>query len=533
MAKKTEHKNGGSAPQAKGYSEAGASLVRRALRAFIPSSSSPVEDIDWNNKTMRQRSRMLYMSAPVATSAINTMRTKSVGVGLKLSCAIDREMLGMSPEAARDWEKKTEAEFLLWAGKRENCDALGLNNFSALQQLAFLSWCQSGDCLALLKHTETTNLNPYSLRLHLVEADRVCTPHDGIGWIAERTEGVVQEGQPGAGNAIHDGVEVDKDGKVVAYHVCNMHPNQVLLNKERKWTRVLAFGEKTGLPNVLHVMSAERPDQYRGVPYLAKVIEPLLQMRRYTESELMAALIQSFFTAFVQTETDPTKMPFSETGESSIAGVPGENPQGVSDGDNDYELGPGTVNHLKPGENIIFGNPNIPTAGFDGFMKSICKQIGAALEIPYDVLMKEFNASYSASRAALLEMWEAVKMWRAWFVDDFCQPTYEVWLAEAVARGRIKAPGFFDDPRIRMAWCGANWIGPVAGQIDPKKEAEADILLINRGIKTHEQVTREKTGGDWNLNVEQLARETELLAAAVPAPAEPQTDPGGNGNGDD
>ena len=32
-------------------------------------------------------------------------------------------------------------------------------------------------------------------------------------------------------------------------------------------------------------MDSERPDQYRGVPYLAQVIEPLLQLRRYTESE--------------------------------------------------------------------------------------------------------------------------------------------------------------------------------------------------------------------------------------------------------
>ena len=56
------------AVMASGYSEAGASIVRRALKGFKAFSSHPYMDIDFNNKTMRQRGRMLYMSAPVATS---------------------------------------------------------------------------------------------------------------------------------------------------------------------------------------------------------------------------------------------------------------------------------------------------------------------------------------------------------------------------------------------------------------------------------------------------------------------------------
>ena len=177
-------------------------------------------------------------------------------------------------------------------------------------------------------------------------------------------------------------------------------------------------------------------------------------------------------------------------------------------------MGPGTVAHLGENEDIKFGSPNIPTTGFDAFVKSFCQQMGAAVGIPYEVLLKEFNSSYSASRAALLEAWEEFKMRRSWFVADFCQPVYEVWLAEAVARGRIKAPGFFDDPIVRAAWCGARWIGPVQGQIDPLKEANAAVVLVNHGFKTHEQVTRELGGGDWETNVELLTIENEKLKAA-------------------
>lgn len=516
MSKKRSRRSGGS-PQAKGYSEAGASITRRALKGFIPSSGSPNEDINRNNSTLRQRSRMLYMASPVATSAINTNRTKVVGTGLTLKSSIDRDVLGVSPEAAKAWQKTTEAEFRLWAGKKQNCDALAVNNFFGMQQLAIKSWLMSGDVFAVVKRYEPTPLNPYSLRIHMVEADRISTPADYVGGAAVSglTEGNVPDGELGAGHKIHDGVEVDVNGRIVAYYVRNTYPYQYT-SEQTKWERVEAYGTLTGIPNILQVMDSERPDQYRGVPYLAQVIEPLLQLRRYTESELMAALIQSFFTAWIETKTDPTEIPTNEVGAGDIGGVPSEDPEddNRSLSANEYEMGPGTVTHLEDGETIKFGNPNIPTAGFDTFVKRICQLVGSALELPYDVLIKEFNSSYSASRGALLEAWEAFKMRRVWFVDDFCQPVYELFLSEAVARGRIKAPGFFDDPRLREAWCCARWIGPVQGQLDPKKEVEAAILMADRGIKTYEQITRELGGGDWEDNIEQSKLENEKIKEA-------------------
>lgn len=500
-------------PKAKGYSEAGASRTKRSLRSFTAQSGSPNEDINWNNATLRQRGRMLYMSAPVATSAINTNRTKVVGTGLTLKSAVNREILGLSPEAAKDWQRKTEAEWKLWAEKKQNCDALRMNTFLGLQQLTLLSWLESGDVFALLKRVKPTPVNPYGLRIHLVEADRVSTPTEYAGGLSLPA---VTDGKNSAtGNRIYDGVEVDGSGAVVAYHIRNTYPWQVT-TEETKWERVTAYGEKTGLPNILHIMASERPDQYRGVTYLAQIVEPLLQLRRYTESELMAALIQSFFTAWITTDTASDEIPINEVGAGDIAGIPAANPResNLSRSFNEYEMGPGTVVHLEDGENVQFGSPNIPAASFEMFVKTLCRMMGAALEIPYEVLLKEYNSSYSASRAALLEAWEAFKMRRKWLVDSFCQPVYEVWLAEAVARGRIQAPGFWEDPLVRDAWCGARWIGPVQGQLDPLKEANAAVITVNHGFKTHEQVTREMGGGDWEENVEQLARENAMLIAA-------------------
>lgn len=501
-------------PQNKGYGEAGASWRKRAVKGFNAPSGSSHEDIDFNNYTLRQRSRMLYMAAPVATSAIKTNRTNVVGVGLRLKSRIDREVLGLTPEQAEEWQKTIEREFNLWAKDKRACDATGMNNFYGLQQLALVSWLLSGDCIGLIKQYPVTRLLPYSLRVHLIESDRIATPGGyGSGGSVTYTTGR----NPDNGNTIYDGVEVDSNGMVVAYHIRSNYPFE-LGAPTTTWARVLAYQEHTGLPNVLHIIDTERPDQYRGVSYLAQVIEPLLQIRRYTESELMAAVVESFYTAFIKTEAPTDENPFNQTDPD----VPGE-PKGP----NDYSMGPGQVNVMAPGESVEFANPTHPNGSFDKFVAAISAQVGAALEVPADLLLKQFNSSYSASRAALLEAWKAFKMRREWLADDFCRPCYEVWMSEAVARGRIYAPGFFDNPTIRAAYLGSEWLGPSQGQLDPVKEITAEILACSEGFSTHEQSTIRLNGGQWDANVEQLQRENEKLGGNAPDPHQNGSGSGG------
>lgn len=493
-------------PKNKGYGEAGASWSKRAVKGFNSPSGSAHEDIDFHNFTMRQRARMLYMAAPMATSAIKTNRTNVVGVGLRLKSRIDREVLGLSPDQAEKWQKDTEREFSLWASDKRACDATGMNNFYGLQQLALVSWLLSGDCIGIVKQRKPTRLLPYSLRVHLIEADRIATPTgSGLGTSLLYTTGK----NPDNGNTIYDGVEVDKDGMVVAYHIRSTYPFELGAPLRTEWARVLAYQEHTGLPNVLHVIDTERPDQYRGVSYLAQVIEPLLQLRRYTESELMAAVIESFFTAFIKTDASTEDMPFNEVNDD--AEHEPRNP-------NDYNMGPGQVNMMNPGEDVVFAEPKHPNGSFDKFAEAISSQVGAALEIPADLLLKKFNSSYSASRAALLEAWKAFKMRREWLADDFCRPLYEIWMSEAVARGRIYAPGFFINPAIHAAYLGSEWLGPSQGQLDPVKEITAEILACSEGFSTHEQSTIRLNGGQWDSNVEQLQRENEKLDGQAPDP---------------
>ena len=91
-------------------------------------------------------------------------------------------------------------------------------------------------------------------------------------------------------------------------------------------------------------------------------------------------------------------------------------------------------------------------------------------------------------------------------------------MSEAVARGRIQAPGFFENPTIRAAYLGSEWLGPSQGQLDPTKEITAEILACSEGFSTHEQSTIRLNGGQWDANVEQLKRENEKLGGEDPDP---------------
>ncbi len=476
-----------------GYDEGGASKRKNSMKGWTANSKSPQKDIDLNLHLLRQRSRSLFMTAPIATSAIKTNRTNVIGSGLILKSRIDFELLGITHEDADNLEKKIEKEWALWS-ESKFCDNNLQHNFYELQQIAMISWLMNGDCFALPKYKAETEYMPYQLRIKLIEGDKISNPNsygDNIDLSLKNKKG----------NRIFNGIEIDADGAVVAYHVCNNYTDDFDSGKE--WTRIEAYGKRTGNPNVLHIFEAERCEQYRGVPYLAPVIETLKQLTRYTEAEIMAAVINGMFTVFIKTDDGNDEMDFG--------GVEQEE-DSVSDSDtSSYELGNGLINYMKQGESVEIADPKRPNINFDGFVSAMTKYCGAALEIPVELLTKNFTASYSASRAALLEAWKAFKMRRTWFANDFCQPVYELWLAEAVSKGRITAPGFFTDPSIKKAYSKAEWNGPAQGQLNPVVEVQAAQLKVQNGFSTREKETIEMNGGNFDSNIEQLALENQKM----------------------
>ena len=470
-----------------GYGNYGANLTKKSMRGWDYAGGSAKEDIEDNIDILRQRSRDAYMGIPTAAAALKTMRTNVIAGGLIPSPQIDGEYLRISDDELERLQQQITREFSLWADTPA-CDAERVDNFYKLQQLAFLSYLMSGDTFVLMPMREEPG-QPYSLRIRIIEADRVCSPDLFDRLVPCEVNGIkVQQ--------IVQGVETDADGVVVAYWICNRHPlsnTATIQPGEMQWTRVEAFGKETGRRNVLHIMNRERPGQRRGVPILAPVLEAIKQLGRYTDAEVTAAVLSAMFTVAVLKQNPSDGRPFGEMLPPDML-IDSEDQSSI-------ELGPGAFVDMAPGEDIKMIDPKHPNTGYDEFTNAVIRQIGAALEIPPEVLFKQFTASYSAARGALNEFWRTCAMQRDWFKDDFCKPIYDEWFAEAVARGRIKAPGFFADPAIRKTYVACTWSGPARTNLNPVQEVQAAALRVENCFSTAADETAQMTGGDYNKNV--------------------------------
>lgn len=501
-----------------GYGNYGANLTKKSMRGWDYAGGSAKEDIEDNIDILRQRSRDAYMGIPTAAAALKTIRTNVIAGGLIPSPQIDGEYLRISDDELERLQQQITREFSLWADTPA-CDAERVDNFYKLQQLAFLSYLMSGDTFVLMPMREEPG-QPYSLRIRIIEADRVCSPDLFDRLVPCEVNGIkVQQ--------IVQGVETDADGVVVAYWICNRHPlsnTATIQPGEMQWTRVEAFGKETGRRNVLHIMNRERPGQRRGVPILAPVLEAIKQLGRYTDAEVTAAVLSAMFTVAVLKQNPSDGRPFGEMLPPDML-IDSEDQSSI-------ELGPGAFVDMAPGEDIKTIDPKHPNTGYDEFTNAVIRQIGAALEIPPEVLFKQFTASYSAARGALNEFWRTCAMQRDWFKDDFCKPVYDEWFAEAVARGRIKAPGFFADPAIRKTYVACTWSGPARTNLNPVQEVQAAAMRVENCFSTAADETAQMTGGDYNRNVRarviEAKRKKEVDEIVNPAPqiiqtAAPQT----------
>lgn len=480
-------KDDGPKMSATGYGNHGASTTLNSMIGWLVGGGSAEDDIDLQSSTLRKRARDLYAGGGVARSGPATLVTSVVGWGIQPKPKIDAEFLKLSDEKASEWERNTLREFNLWA-ESVMCDAERQLNFYALQELAFRSQLMSGDCFVLFGMKENKR-TPYQTTIRILEADRIATPG---------ASGDSQSEETSSGGRIIDGVEIDKDGAVIRYHVTNRHPLSESATESIEDVPIDAFGKDTGYPNILHLMSHERPEQRRGIPFVAAQIEKIKQLDRYINSELAANVVSSMLTAFLESEEDH--------GISALQDAVNEDEK-VSDDELNIELAPGAVFELPPGVKVKDVNPIRSNTAFEAFVTTLFTIIGSSMGIPKEVLIKKYDSNYTAARGALLDFWREVRVYRTRFNDAFNQPIYEQWLAEAVAAGHIEANGFFDDPAIRRAWCGCLWMGAAMGHVNPIQEVNAAEKRIKNNITTEEQEAAEYNGNDWSANIVQRKKE--------------------------
>jgi lambda family phage portal protein len=462
--------------------------LNRAVREWFPSFGDADETLLPSLATLRAQSRDLDRNEAVARGATESIVGNVVADGLRPQAKLDHEYLGISEDEARSFERAAEKIYELHANSIHS-DFRLLNPLPLIQAQIMRSVLLDGDCLAIRRFRPRRG-GILGTCVQVIEGARLENPFDQ------------------AGNAdVREGVELDDDGIPVAYHIRIANSGRIV-SEESKVVRIPRFDEQDRL-QVLHLYSARLPGQTRGEPILAPVVEKFKQLGRYTDAEIMAAVISAFFSVFV---TSDNEGPFGRKAEAHLASR-----KGPSNERSTQTFGNGLMVNLLPGEKVESVTPGRPNSGFDPFVQAILRQVGIAIGLPYEVLVQHFQSSYSASRAAILEAWKVYKLRRTWFFRNFCMPTYEWIIEEAILRGLLYAPGF-DDPIKRQVYLSTEWIGVTMQSIDPLKDAKADEIRLKSGVASRRSIVEEQ-GRDY----EKLRREIESEMEHV-VPREPSSE---------
>lgn len=473
-------------PRAAALAHEGASLTSPQLASWYPQMGSADSDTLSELPILVSRTRDLVRNNGIASGGVQTLADNVVGTGLRMQATPNIKALGMTAEEGAEWSRDTESKWRAYASSTA-CDARRRSNFPELSTLAFKSAVSNSDFLAL-PIWEPEPLDKYATRFWLIESDRLCNPN----------------GMPDSAT-LRCGHEINRFGRTLAYHIRKAHPGDVYVGGSLagEWERIPAV-TPWGRRRVIYGAQLDRPEATRGKPLFSAVITQFKQLDRYAGAELDAAVTNAMIAAFVE-----SPMEFSDLQEM----LGGDATQVKSYMEHRAKpsararLKSGAIIPLYPGEKITAFNPGRPATAFGGYMEAVLRHIAAGLNLPYELLLKDFSkTNYSSARAALLEAWRYFRSMRAWFASAWAQPCYELWLEEAVSKGEVIAPGFYEN---RDAWCCARWIGAGRGWVDPVKEVQAAVLRIEKGLSTYEAECAEQ-GTDWEEVFQQQARERAL-----------------------
>ncbi len=412
---------------------------------------------------------------------VTTMADALVGQGPRL------QMLSASP----DFNRSVEDRFTEWAGNKDLCDMRARLNFGQLVRLGgALQQCDSGESFVVLM-SRNRDRYPVKLRLLMIEGDRVATPFEKMYDVQVR-----------------DGVEQDQYGRVIAYHVRRSHPGNYLKASIHKTDRILAA-------HIIHLFHSSRPGQTRGVPLLSPALMPLSQLRDFTHNVLVSADVAARITGVIQSGPD-----MDVTSDESY------------DAYDAVELETGTYMTLPTGMVMNQAKPNQPATTYDMFVAEKLKEVGRAINMPYNVIAGDSSKyNYASGRLDKQNWWKYITGRQMWLKVGMCNPIFRTWLREA-----LLIPGYIDrgglSPDQAMAALN-DWFWPGIEHVDPQKEAKAQDLRIRNLTSTY-ATEYAKAGKDWETELRQAAREKELMtelnlttadvAAAVeePEPQEPE-----------
>jgi lambda family phage portal protein len=282
------------------------------------------------------------------------------------------------------------------------------------------------------------------------------------------------------------GIDLDAVGRPLAYHIKGID-------------KPISAG------SMRQAYRQQRAEQYTGMPWFYVALRYLWANESLLEDKLVASRIQSMIGLFIpdsmynliaskQTNTD--KQMTMERGRI-YRGKANEEPKVIQPGDSIQTL-------LVP------------------LTKLLMHGISMTLGYSYQTVTRDVTEiNMAAGKINTSKDHQAARNIQRWFVKDSCQRDWNDFVRYAVLNGRISGinpAAYLADPWI---YNECQWRAPGWDYIDPYREAQADVLLLNNNMMTLETHYSERGGVDWRDALTQIAAEKEFAKELGLTPAAP------------
>ena len=356
---------------------------------------------------------------------------------------------GIKPAFRGKGAETAKKEWLKWAGSAK-CDFYGNMNFYGLQKLGFRTMSESGDMLILRRWNENSSVG---FDLQLLEADfldeTLTRPTETGGWVMQ-------------------GVQFDAEGRKEGYWIHMKHPNDV--NSDSQTSQFVPAKD------MIHAFEVIRPGQVRGIPAGVASFIRLKDFDEFQDAELYKQKVASLFVMVIKQGSAMPGMASATIGK-------------------DYnpidKMEPGMIETLPAGYEANFSQPpNV--SGSNEYNSTILHSIAAGYDIPYEDLTGDYSkVTFSSARMSATRFADTIEGWQDnIMISMVCDRVHE-WFIEGLAFKK----GIFIDPVT-------SWTTPRRALVDPLKEVNAMVKLIDSRLVSRQESIRQLGGDPDDVNAE-------------------------------
>jgi len=437
------------------FDAASASVVKD----WIAESTSINKDLRLQSKPLRARARDLEQNNDYAYKYLNLAELNTVGEhGIRMQSKARTSRGKLDTRVNRIIER----EFAKWQ-RHENCTLDGRLDWVELQRLVIRTCARDGEVLIRFVRNNGLKLAVYDGDFLDNELNRPATDTQ---------------------NQILQGIEMDRAGKPVAYHLFKTNPTEL-----PSFFGMRAHNEYERVPaeNILHIFKSDRPNQIRGASWMASVMIHLLMLNRYERAEMSAAEFAAKKIGFYKT---PTGDWLEKDEEATDYGLP-TNINGLG------------MIELPDGVDMSMLDPNHPVSAYSDFVSGVLRGIATGLGVTYHALSGDLTqVNFSSIRAGTIEERDRWKAVQQWLISRLHRPVFEMWLRE-----NLPTLGLGDNDFDRLSdvtWQPRGWTW-----VDPVKDMQAHQMAYAMGITSLTDMAGAQ-GKDLEEVFEQRAKEKQM-----------------------